>query len=206
MNSQSIQPSPPCAERPRAERIDIGRGLLRDAVFIASPNCDARPQDMVPDLIVVHGISLPPDEFGGPWIEALFMNRLPADVHPYFATIAALQVSSHLLIRRTGEIIQFVPFPMRAWHAGKSNYKGRERCNDFSIGIELEGSDEIAYEPIQYRSLTDVVIALCEAYSTLSLERIAGHSDVSPGRKTDPGSSFDWPRFYAMIRAEEAKK
>lgn len=189
-----------------AGRIDLQRGLLQTAVYVSSPNCDARPQGMVPELIVVHGISLPPDEFGGPWIEALFLNRLPPDVHPYFATIASLQVSSHLLIRRTGEIIQFVPFSMRAWHAGKSTYAGRERCNDFSIGIELEGGDEIPYEPIQYRSLTDAVLALCEAYPTLSLERIAGHSDISPGRKTDPGTSFDWPRFRAMIRAEEAKR
>jgi AmpD protein len=201
MNDQSIQPRPP-----QFDHVDVERGLLRSARYIASPNSDARPQGMVPELIVVHGISLPPDEFGGPWIEALFLNRLPPDVHPYFATIASLQVSSHLLIRRTGEIIQFVPFAMRAWHAGKSNYAGRERCNDFSVGIELEGGDEIPYEPIQYRSLTDAVIALCKAYPTLSLERIAGHSDISPGRKTDPGSSFDWTRFRAMIRAAEAQR
>jgi AmpD protein len=189
-----------------ADRIDLERGILRTAVYIPSPNYDARPQDMVPELIVVHGISLPPDEFGGPWIEALFLNRLPPDVHPYFATIASLQVSSHLLIRRTGEAVQFVPFSMRAWHAGKSTYAGRERCNDFSIGIELEGGDEIPYEPIQYRTLTDTVIALCAAYPTLSLERIVGHSDISPGRKTDPGPSFDWPRLRAMLRAEETKR
>jgi AmpD protein len=127
-------------------------------------------------------------------------------VHPYFATIASLQVSSHLLIRRTGEVIQFVPFSMRAWHAGKSTYAGRERCNDFSIGIELEGGDEIPYEPIQYRVLTDTVMGLCSAYSSLSLDRIAGHSDISPGRKTDPGPSFDWARFRAMIRAQDTRR
>ncbi len=188
------------------ERIDLARGLLLDALYIPSPNYDARPEGMRPELIVVHGISLPPGEFGGPWIEALFSNRLPADVHPYFATIASLQVSSHLLIRRSGEIVQFVPFSQRAWHAGQSSYEGRERCNDFSIGIELEGADDVAYEPEQYRSLTDAVIALCDAYASLSLERIAGHSDISPGRKTDPGASFDWVRFRAMLRSQEAKR
>ncbi|HEU4601959.1 MAG TPA: 1,6-anhydro-N-acetylmuramyl-L-alanine amidase AmpD [Steroidobacteraceae bacterium] len=188
------------------ERIDLARGLLLDALYIPSPNYDARPEGMRPELIVVHGISLPPGEFGGPWIEALFSNRLPADVHPYFATIASLRVSSHLLIRRSGEIVQFVPFSQRAWHAGQSSYEGRERCNDFSIGIELEGADDVAYEPEQYRSLTDAVIALCDAYASLSLERIAGHSDISPGRKTDPGASFDWVRFRAMLRSQEAKR
>lgn len=188
------------------ERIDLERGLLLDALYIPSPNYDARPDGVLPELIVVHGISLPPGEFGGPWIEALFANRLPLDVHPYFATIASLQVSSHLLIRRSGEIVQFVPFAQRAWHAGQSSYEGRERCNDFSIGIELEGADDVAYEPEQYRSLTDAVIALCDAYATLSLERIAGHSDISPGRKTDPGTSFDWVRFRAMLRSREAKR
>jgi N-acetyl-anhydromuramoyl-L-alanine amidase len=200
MNSPSIELPEP------HEIVDVDQGLLRTARYVASPNFDERPRGTLPELIVVHGISLPPDEFGGPWIEALFLNRLPPEVHPYFATIAGLQVSSHLVIRRTGEIVQFVPFSMRAWHAGKSNFAGRERCNDFSIGIELEGGDEIPYEPVQYRRLTDTVIALCEAYPTLSLERIAGHSDISPGRKTDPGPSFDWLRFRAMIRAAETKR
>jgi AmpD protein len=153
-------------------------------------------------LIVVHGISLPPDEFGGPWIDRLFTNTLPADQHPYFATIAGREVSSHLLIRRDGEIVQYVPFHRRAWHAGASSYGGRERCNDFSIGIELEGADEIAYEPVQYHALRCVILQLCAAYPTLSLERIAGHSDIAPGRKTDPGAAFDWPRLQAMLRID----
>lgn len=154
---------------------------------------------MAPELIVVHGISLPPGEFGGPWIDRLFTNTLPADAHPYFAQIAERKVSSHLLIRRDGEIVQYVPFHRRAWHAGVSQYRGREKCNDFSIGIELEGTDDSAYEPAQYRALSTVILQLCSAYPSLSLEHIAGHSDIAPGRKTDPGLAFDWPRLRALL-------
>jgi AmpD protein len=181
--------------------IDVQTGLLHAARHVHSPNHDERPAGITPELIIVHGISLPPGQYGGPWIDRLFMNTLPPSEHPYFAQVAALQVSSHLLIRRDGAFVQYVPFHLRAWHAGKSCYEGRERCNDFSIGIELEGSDEEAYEPIQYRRLTDAVIALCAAYPGLSPTRIAGHSDVAPGRKTDPGVAFDWPRLRAMLRA-----
>ena len=184
------------------EPIDTVAGLLRAARQVPSPNCDDRPAGAIAELIVVHGISLPPDEFGGPWIDRLFTNTLPADQHPYFATIAGREVSSHLLIRRDGEIVQYVPFHRRAWHAGASSYGGRERCNDFSIGIELEGADEIAYEPVQYHALRTVILQLCAAYPTLSLERIAGHSDIAPGRKTDPGAAFDWPRLQAMLRID----
>ena len=184
------------------EPIDTAAGLLRAARQVPSPNCDDRPAGAIAELIVVHGISLPPDEFGGPWIDRLFTNTLPADQHPYFATIAGREVSSHLLIRRDGEIVQYVPFHRRAWHAGASSYGGRERCNDFSIGIELEGADEIAYEPAQYHALRTVILQLCAAYPTLSLERIAGHSDIAPGRKTDPGAAFDWPRLQAMLRID----
>jgi AmpD protein len=184
------------------EPIDTAAGLLRAARQVPSPNCDDRPAGAIAELIVVHGISLPPDEFGGPWIDRLFTNTLPADQHPYFATIAGREVSSHLLIRRDGEIVQYVPFHRRAWHAGASSYGGRERCNDFSIGIELEGADEIAYEPVQYHALRTVILQLCAAYPTLSLERIAGHSDIAPGRKTDPGAAFDWPRLQAMLRID----
>ena len=180
--------------------IDPVTGLLSDARQVASPNFDARPSGAQIDLIVVHGISLPPDEFGGPWIEALFMNRLPWDQHPYFKSIEGLKASSHLLIRRDGEMVQFVSFNDRAWHAGVSNYCGRERCNDFSIGIELEGSDHLAYEPVQYRRLTDVIGSLCATYPTLSRERVVGHSDIAPGRKTDPGEAFDWQRLRALLR------
>ena len=184
-----------------ALHLDASTGRLAGARYVDSPNHDERPPGMAPDLIVVHGISLPPGEYGGPWIDRLFMNDLPSDAHPYFAQIAGLKVSSHVLIRRDGELVQYVPFHRRAWHAGASRYAGRERCNDFSIGIELEGSDERAYEPIQYRKLADLVVALCKAYPTLSTERIAGHSDIAPGRKTDPGPAFDWGRLRALLRA-----
>jgi len=180
--------------------IDPQTGLCAQARWVTSLNCDERPAGTVPELIVVHGISLPPNEFGGPWIEALFTNQLPWDRHPYFKSIEGLKASSHLLIRRDGELVQFVSFNRRAWHAGASNYCGRERCNDFSIGIELEGADDIAYEPTQYRALAEVIHALCRAYPTLSAERLAGHSDIAPGRKTDPGPAFDWPRLRALLR------
>jgi len=174
-------------------QVDPASGVLRGARQIASPNCDARPDGVAADLIVVHGISLPPGEFGGPWIERLFTNTLPIDAHPYFATVGALRVSSHLLIRRDATVIQFVPFTRRAWHAGQSSFAGRTACNDFSIGIELEGTDTEPYEPSQYRALAAVVAALCAVYPRLSADRLVGHSDISPGRKTDPGPAFDWP-------------
>jgi AmpD protein len=180
-------------------QVDPASGVLRGARQIASPNCDARPDGVAADLIVVHGISLPPGEFGGPWIERLFMNTLPVDAHPYFATVGGLRVSSHLLIRRDATVIQFVPFTRRAWHAGQSSFGGRTACNDFSIGIELEGTDTEPYEPVQYRALADVVAALCAAYPQLSADRLVGHSDISPGRKTDPGPAFDWPHARRSI-------
>lgn len=180
-------------------RVDTATGTLSTARQVPSPNCDDRPAGTTPDLIVVHGISLPPGEFGGPWIDRLFTNSLPPQQHPYFAEVAALKVSSHLLIRRDGALVQYVPLHRRAWHAGVSTYRGREKCNDFSIGIELEGTDEGAYEPAQYRTLGETVVALCRAYPTLSREHIAGHSDIAPGRKTDPGVGFDWPRFRALL-------
>ncbi len=184
-----------------AEGIDAQTGWMRGARQVPSPNFDARPDGMLPELIVVHGISLPPGEFGGPWIDHLFTNTLPPREHPYFEKIKDLKVSTHLLIRRDGELVQYVPFHERAWHAGASSFQGRERCNDFSVGIELEGADEIAYEPAQYRMLSAAILALCAAYPSLSLTRIAGHSDVAPGRKTDPGPAFDWQRLYALLRA-----
>jgi AmpD protein len=154
------------------------------------------------DLIVVHGISLPPGEFGGPWVDQLFTNTLPPQAHPYFATIADRQVSAHLLIDRHGRLTQYVPFHLRAWHAGESSYAGREACNDFSIGIELEGTDTLAYEEHQYHALAHVVGALCRAYRRLSPARITGHSDIAPGRKTDPGIAFDWPRLRTLVALE----
>ena len=184
-----------------AAGVDTRTGWLIGARQVPSPNFDARPGGILPELIVVHGISLPPDQFGGPWIDRLFTNSLPADEHPYFAAIHNLKVSSHFMIRRDGEVVQYVPLHERAWHAGASSYQGRERCNDFSIGIELEGADEIPYEPPQYRVLSALIVMLCEAYPSLSLSRIAGHSDIAPGRKTDPGPAFDWQRLYALLRA-----
>lgn len=184
-----------------AAGVDAKSGLLRGVRQVPSPNFDARPDGILPELIVVHGISLPPNQFGGPWIDRLFTNTLPPDEHPYFATISQLKVSSHALIRRDGEVVQYVPFHQRAWHAGASSYQGRERCNDFSIGIELEGADETPYEPAQYRMLSAVILELCAAYSSLSLSHIAGHSDIAPERKTDPGPAFDWQRLYALLRA-----
>jgi AmpD protein len=184
-----------------AAGVDTTSGLLRGARQVPSPNFDARPDGILPELIVVHGISLPPNEFGGPWIDRLFTNTLPPEQHPYFATISQLQVSSHALIRRDGEVVQYVPFHRRAWHAGASSYQGRERCNDFSIGVELEGADDTPYEPSQYRMLSALILQLCAAYPSLSLSRIAGHSDIAPERKTDPGPAFDWQRLYALLRA-----
>lgn len=186
---------------PSAYQVDTVSGVLVGERQVASPNFDARPSGVVPDLIIVHGISLPPGEYGGPAIEQLFTNQLPWDAHPYFKQIEGMKVSSHLLIRRDGEVVQYVPFQQRAWHAGASNYQGRERCNDFSIGIELEGTDDSPYAAEQYRELARVSLALCAAYPSLSLERMVGHSDVAPGRKTDPGESFDWPRLRALLRA-----
>ena len=153
-----------------------------------------------PELIVIHGISLPPGEFGSDAIEQLFTNKLNWDSHPYFAEIRGLEVSSHLLIRRDGELVQFVPFTDRAWHAGASCFRGRKTCNDYSIGIELEGEDETPYDDRQYAVLTTTVLALLQAYPTLSARRIAAHSDVAPGRKTDPGPAFDWLRLYDGLR------
>jgi len=147
-------------------------------------------------MIVIHGISLPPGEFGGPEIEALFTNQLDWGAHPYFAEIRGLEVSAHLLIRRDGSVVQFVPFSQRAWHAGESCFRGQQRCNDFSIGIELEGEDETPYEDSQYAALQGVVNALCEAYPDISPREIAGHCDIAPGRKSDPGPAFDWLRLY----------
>lgn len=180
-------------------RIDTATGLLLGVRQVLSPHWDARPAGVQPDLIVVHGISLPPGEFGGPWVDRLFCGNLPGDAHPSFASIAGLRVSAHALIRRNGAISQYVPFGARAWHAGRSRYGEREACNDFSVGIELEGADEVAYEPAQYGALADLIRALCDGYPTLSQDRIVGHSEIAPGRKSDPGPAFDWMRLRALL-------
>jgi N-acetyl-anhydromuramoyl-L-alanine amidase len=173
-------------------RVDASTGLMVGINQVLSPFFDERPSGVVPDLIVLHGISLPPGEFGGPWIARLFTGNLPADAHPEFREPATLRVSTHLLIRRNGEPVQFVSFNDRAWHAGKSVWQGREACNDFSIGIECEGTDDVPYEPAQYQTLRAILPMLLEAYPGITRERVVGHSDVAPGRKTDPGPSFDW--------------
>lgn len=180
-------------------RVDLDTGWMSGVRQVRSPHCDARPAGVVPELIVVHGISLPPGEFGGPWVERLFMGTLPAEAHPYFAEVAALRVSAHLFIRRDGAVTQYVSFRDRAWHAGQSSYEGRSACNDFSIGIELEGTDTRAYEEVQYGALAACVAALCRAYPGLSASRLVGHSDIAPGRKTDPGPCFDWTLTRQLV-------
>ena len=174
-------------------------GLLDIGDFISSPNADDRPAEKQPELIVIHNISLPPNNFGGPYIAQLFTNQLDPDEHPYFAEICDLHVSSHILIRRNGDIIQFVPFHKRAWHAGASNYCGRDKCNDFSIGIELEGTDDIAYEDVQYKQLASMIEALQSSYPSLANDAIVGHSDIAPERKTDPGPAFDWDHLKQLL-------
>ena len=173
-------------------RVDTSTGLIVGIKQILSPYFDERPAGVAPDLIVLHGISLPPGEFGGPWIARLFTGNLPAAEHPSFIERASLRVSAHLLIRRDGHVVQFVSFKDRAWHAGRSVWQGREACNDYSIGIECEGTDEVPYEAAQYATLRVLLPMLLEAYPAITADRIVGHSDVAPGRKTDPGASFDW--------------
>lgn len=181
--------------------VSPGAGLIRPATQCPSPNQDDRPEGASPELIVIHGISLPPGCYGGPHIEQLFTNCLDAAAHPYFREIADLHVSAHLLFKRDGSLLQFVPFERRAWHAGPSNFRGRPCCNDFSIGIELEGEDDVSYTDAQYDELALVVAALFEAYPALDTRVIAGHCDIAPGRKTDPGPAFDWLRLYDQIQA-----
>jgi N-acetyl-anhydromuramoyl-L-alanine amidase len=187
------------ADREQRRAIDPESGLLTGARQLGSPHQDDRPDGVTPELIIIHGISLPSGEFGGPWIERLFMGDLDRSQHPTFAQIPALEVSAHLLIRRDGEIIQFVPFHRRAWHAGRSCFGEREACNDYSIGIELEGTDDRAYADDQYASLCGVLAALLGAYPGLDADRIVGHEHVAPGRKTDPGPAFDWERLRGQL-------
>ena len=180
-------------------RIDPATGLLAGVQQVLSPHFDERPAGALPELLVVHGISLPPGEFGGPWIDRLFTGTLPADAHPSFRERASLRVSAHVLIRRDGELVQYVPFGQRAWHAGKSTWRGRESCNDFSIGVELEGTDVTPYTDAQYQALAALTAALLAVYPTLSTQAIAGHSDIARGRKTDPGPTFDWARLRTLL-------
>lgn len=167
-------------------------GWLAGVRRVRSPNCDARPAGAPISLLVVHNISLPPGEFGGAWVEALFTNQLDRNAHAYFREIGDLRVSAHFLIQRDGALTQFVPCGQRAWHAGASQWRGRARCNDYSIGVELEGTDTQAFEAAQYDQLNRLIALLRAAYPGLT--DLAGHSDIAPGRKTDPGPAFDWGR------------
>jgi N-acetyl-anhydromuramoyl-L-alanine amidase len=173
-------------------------GMLAAASYIPSPNFDDRPDGAVVDLLVIHNISLPPGQFGGPGIIELFTNRLDPDAHPYYRQIAGAKVSSHFLVRRDGRLIQFVPCSRRAWHAGQSQWRGRNRCNDFSIGVELEGTDDQVFEDAQYAILARLASVLTGVYP---VRDCVGHSDIAlpPGRKTDPGPHFDWVRFRGML-------
>ena len=172
----------------------ISESLLQGVPYVASPNFNERPSDEI-SLLVIHNISLPPGEFGNDYVRQLFTNQLDWDAHPYFKTIRGLEVSSHLLIERNGAVTQFVPFNCRAWHAGASCFEGRENCNDFSIGIELEGTDDLPFTPAQYNALIEVTNLLLREYPRITPDRITGHQHIAPDRKSDPGPNFDW-QFY----------
>jgi AmpD protein len=174
---------------------------LEGALRVPSPNCSERPDPADISLLVIHNISLPPGKFGGPYIDALFCNRLDPAADPYFAGICHLQVSAHLLIRRDGSVVQYVPFDRKAWHAGRSLFEGRAECNEYSIGIELEGTDDQPFTPAQYETLGGVTAVLLQVYPRLTPQRITGHSDIAPGRKTDPGPCFDWQAYRAALPA-----
>ena len=175
-------------------------GVLEGAVQIPSPNCDERPETAEVTLLVVHNISLPPGEFGGDGIVGLFTNTLDFSVHPYYETLRGLEVSAHFLIRRGGELVQLVPCAKRAWHAGASSWRGRERCNDVSVGVELEGADDQAYTDLQYFRLAGLLRDLRRRYPIID---IVGHADIAPGRKTDPGPAFDWGYFRGLLAGIE---
>ena len=174
-------------------------GWLTTARRVISSNCNNRPANSEISLLVIHNISLPPGSFGGPHIEDFFCNKLDSNQHPYFAEIDEMEVSAHLLIDRHGKVVQFVALNQRAWHAGTSSFEGRDDCNDYSIGIELEGVDDAPYTDAQYQSLAQVTQLLMATYPNLTKARIVGHCDISPGRKTDPGTAFDWQRYRASL-------
>jgi N-acetyl-anhydromuramoyl-L-alanine amidase len=177
----------------------IKDGYLTAAVQCPSPNANPRPLGQTISLLVIHNISLPPGEFGTGCVQKFFTNQLDSSLHPYFSTIAELKVSAHIFIERTGIIIQFVPFDARAWHAGASSFRGVANCNDYSIGIELEGCDDIAYTDAQYEALARLTRQILEMYPEITPERIVGHNQIAPERKTDPGEAFDWPRFHQLL-------
>ena len=177
----------------------INNHLIADIKFLESPNFNTRPKGTSINLLVIHSISLPPKVYGSNHIENFFLNKLDHSLDPFYEEIKELKVSTHLLIKRDGEIIQFVPFNMRAWHAGESSFDGKDNCNDYSIGIELEGADDDDFEEIQYDKLCEVTIALQDEYKNITKENIKGHSDIAPGRKTDPGVFFNWDRYLDNV-------
>jgi N-acetyl-anhydromuramoyl-L-alanine amidase len=185
-------------------KFSIDRGWVSPARKTPSPNFGPRPPATAVDLLVLHNISLPPGQYNGDCIEQFFCNKLDWDAHPYFSEIRDVEVSAHLLIRRSGELLQFVSLDDRAWHAGASNFCGREGCNDFSIGIELEGSDYEPFTDQQYQVLAGLSCALLVAYPDIGMDHIVGHSDIAPGRKTDPGPFFDWSRYREILATQEA--
>ncbi len=200
MPSFPVEPALPVAIKPSGDNIfSIQDGWLTPVKQVRSPNFNARPVGEVVSLLVIHNISLPPGEFGSGCVEAFFCNQLDTELHPFFNEIKDLTVSAHLLIERTGAVIQFVSFLDRAWHAGKSIFDGRENCNDFSIGIELEGTDDCPYTDAQYRQLARMSRVLKTNFPAITDTRIVGHCDIAPGRKTDPGAAFDWVRYRAFI-------
>ena len=184
--------------------VDPETGWLERVRRVESPNSDERPPQTTLELIVVHGISLPPGRFGEGWIDRFFLNELPAAADPYVATIAEMKVSAHALVARDGSLTQYVSFNRRAWHAGRSAYCGRNACNDFSVGIELEGTDDLPYERAQYATLAALVRALRRAYPSLRDADIVGHSDIAPGRKSDPGAAFDWGALHKLLDRKRA--
>ena len=188
----------PFASAPPATRLDIQAGWLQGVQHIASPNFNQRPTATVPRLIVLHNISLPPAQFGGGYIQDFFQNRLDSTLHPYFQSIKDLKVSAHLLILRSGQIIQFVSFDERAWHAGRSSYLAVPECNDYSIGIELEGTDDQRFTEAQYASVVTAILAIQQCYPATRYH-LTGHSDIAPGRKTDPGEHLDWQRIRRAL-------
>jgi AmpD protein len=182
-------------------RIDVADGRLIGVAEVASPNFDARPHGVEIDLLVVHAISLPPGKYGGGYVEKLFSNCLNAEEHPYFAEIRDFKVSAHALIARDGKVTQFVPFTERAWHAGESSFQDKSRCNDYAIGVELEGCDDEPFTPQQYKVLAELTVLIMKAWPAITWERVVGHSDISPGRKTDPGPFFEWETLRRLVCA-----
>ena len=177
----------------------LSNHILEQAEFLESPNFSERPKGIKPSLLVIHNISLPPGQYGGGFVKEFFLNQLDTNIHPYFKEIRDLKVSSHLLVERDGSVFQFVDFSKKAWHAGISEFEGKEECNDFSIGIELEGTDTEPYDDEQYQSLTRVTKCLMNIYPEITKDRIVGHADIASKRKTDPGESFDWSRYRSSF-------